>query len=93
MRTPKTFFATRAAVLANGARQTDKTALAQAIAAKTGAQQLTLDDAATLGLAAVDPAGQIADEAGRMVLDEVQKVADLFSAVKLAVDRERRQCV
>lgn len=43
-------------VLLNGARQTGKTTLAQALAAKSGAQYFTLDDAATLALAAGDPA-------------------------------------
>ena len=44
-------------VLLNGARQTGKTTLAQALAEKTGAQYFTLDDAATLALAAGDPTG------------------------------------
>ena len=46
-------------VLLNGARQTGKTTLAQAIAT-TGAQYFTFDDAATLGLAGGDPAGLFA---------------------------------
>lgn len=46
-------------VLLNGARQTGKTTLAQAIAEESGAQYFTLDDAATLALAAADPAGFI----------------------------------
>jgi len=36
--------------LLNGARQTGKTTLAQAMATTTGAQYFTFDDAATLGL-------------------------------------------
>ena len=44
-------------VLLNGARQTGKTTLARAMAEKTGAEYFTLDDAATLALAASDPAG------------------------------------
>lgn len=47
------------AVLLNGARQTGKTTLAQALAEKNGAQYFTMDDAATLALAAGDPAGFI----------------------------------
>ena len=35
-------------VLLNGARQTGKTTLVQAMATRTGAQYFTLDDAATL---------------------------------------------
>jgi len=46
-------------VLLNGARQTGKTTLAQALANRTGAQYFTLDDAATLGIVAGDPNGFI----------------------------------
>ncbi len=46
-------------VLLNGARQTGKTTLAQAMAAAPGVQYFTLDDAATLALAAGDPSGFI----------------------------------
>ena len=42
-------------VLLNGARQTGKTTLAQALAAGSGAQYFTLDDFATLALAAGEP--------------------------------------
>ena len=42
-------------LLLNGAPQTGKSTLAQAIAEKTGAQYFTLDDSATLALAAGDP--------------------------------------
>lgn len=77
-------------VLLNGARQTGKTTLAQAVAARTGAQYFTLDDAATLGLAAGDPAGFVRNLAGPVVLDEIQKAPQLFPAIKLAVDRDRR---
>jgi len=77
-------------VLLNGARQTGKTTLAQAIAGKTGADYFTLDDAATLALAAGDPAGFIRNLTGPVVLDEIQKAPDLFPAIKLAVDRNRQ---
>ena len=76
-------------VLLNGARQTGKTTLAQAIAEKTGAKYFTLDDAATLALAAGDPAGFIRNLSGPVVLDEIQKAPDLFPAIKLAVDKDR----
>jgi len=77
-------------VLLNGARQTGKTTLAQAIAGKTGAQYFTLDDSATLALAAGDPAGFIRNLSGPVVLDEIQKAPDLFPAIKLAVDKNRK---
>jgi len=76
-------------VLVNGARQTGKTTLVQAIAQETGADYFTLDDAATLGLIAGDPAGFIHGLDGPVVLDEIQKAPMLFPAIKLAVDKDR----
>lgn len=77
-------------VLLNGARQTGKTTLAQAIAAGSGARYYTLDDYATLALAAGDPAGFIRNLSGPVVIDEIQKAPELFPAIKLAVDKDRQ---
>jgi hypothetical protein len=77
-------------VLLNGARQTGKTTLARAIAEKTGAEYFTLDDSATLALAAGDPAGFIRNLNGPVVLDEIQRAPDLFPAIKVSVDKNRR---
>jgi len=77
-------------VLLNGARQTGKTTLAQEMAAASGFQCFTLDDATTLGLAVGDPSGFIRNLAGPVVIDEIQKAPELFSAIKLAVDKDRR---
>lgn len=77
-------------VLLNGARQTGKTTLARAVAARTGAAYLSFDDSATLGLASADPAGFVGGLPQRVVLDEVQKAPGLFPAIKFAVDRRRR---
>lgn len=77
-------------VLLNGARQTGKTTLAQALAEKTGAQYFTLDDSATLALAAGDPAGFIRNLNGPVVLDEIQRAPDLFPAIKVSVDKNQR---
>ena len=77
-------------VLLGGARQTGKTTLVQAIAEKHGARYFTFDDAATLALAAGDPAGFIRNLSGPVVLDEIQKAPALFPAIKLEVDKNRR---
>jgi hypothetical protein len=77
-------------VLLNGARQTGKTTLAQVIASEFYAQYYTLDDYATLALAAGDPAGFIGNLSGPIVIDEIQKAPDLFPAIKLVVDKDRR---
>ncbi|MBI2435854.1 MAG: ATP-binding protein [Candidatus Hydrogenedentes bacterium] len=78
------------AVLLNGARQTGKTTLVKAIAETSGAAYFTLDDAATLALIAGDPSGFIRGLTGPVVVDEVQKVPELFPAIKLSVDRNRK---
>ena len=77
-------------VLLNGARQTGKTTLAQALAAGSGAQYFTFDDLATLALTAGDPSGFIRNLTGPVVLDEIQKAPNLFPAIKLAVDKDRQ---
>ena len=77
-------------VLLNGARQTGKTTLAQELATAPGSQYFTLDDAATLALAAGDPAGFIRNLTGPVVIDEIQKAPDLFPAIKRAVDQHRQ---
>ena len=76
-------------VLLNGARQTGKTTLVRSFAEKTGARYFTLDDYATLALAAGDPAGFIRNMSGPVVIDEIQKAPELFPAIKLAVDKDR----
>lgn len=78
-------------VLLNGARQTGKTTLARAVVGeRAGARYYTLDDAATLGAAAGDPAGFLHGAGGLTVIDEVQKAPALFPAIKVGVDRDRR---
>jgi len=77
-------------VLLNGARQTGKTTLAQKIAGDLSAAYLTLDDATVLAAAGSDPAGFLSGYEGPTVIDEVQKVPDLFPAIKLLVDRNRK---
>lgn len=77
-------------VLLNGARQTGKTTLAQVVAAQIRAPFLTLDDAATLALAASDPDGFVRQLPRPIAIDEIQKAPALFPAIKLAVDRNRQ---
>ncbi|MDY0000257.1 MAG: ATP-binding protein [Polyangia bacterium] len=77
-------------VLLNGARQTGKTTLVRAIASETGHAYLTFDDVSTAAAAGSDPSGFIQSLKGKVVLDEVQKVPQLFPAIKIAVDRDRQ---
>lgn len=78
-------------VLLAGARQTGKSTLASAFAQGVHpATYFTLDDAAVLSAAAGDSQGFVLGLRGNAVLDEVQRVPDLFRAIKLTVDRDRR---
>ena len=78
-------------VLLHGARQAGKSTLAQEIASGPHpARYLTLDDATVFAAAKSDPAGFIAGLENSVVIDEVQRVPDLFVPIKAAVDRDRR---
>jgi predicted AAA+ superfamily ATPase len=77
-------------VLINGARQTGKSTLVQSLAQEEHpALYITLDDASVLAAAQQDPAGFISQFDGPVILDEVQRVPDLFLAIKATVDRCR----
>ncbi|MEK7403850.1 MAG: AAA family ATPase, partial [Acidobacteriota bacterium] len=76
-------------VFLHGARQVGKSTLAKHLAAtEHRARYLTLDDAASLAAARHDPAGFLAGIHGPIVIDEVQRVPELFLAIKTEVDRE-----
>lgn len=78
-------------VLLHGARQAGKSTLAQEIAAGPHpARYLTFDDTPALAAAKADPAGFIAGLESPVVLDEVQRVPELFTPIKAVVDRSRR---
>ena len=78
-------------VLLSGARQTGKSFLTQWLASSIHpAQYLTLDDVGVLSAVSSDPAGFLAGLSGPVVLDEVQRAPELFRALKLEVDRDRR---
>src|SRR5690606_12964038 len=74
----------------NGARQVGKSTLVQSIASERDWPYYTLDDATTLAAIGHDPEGFLAGIDGTVVLDEVQRVPELFLAIKAATDRDRR---
>ena len=74
-------------VLVHGPRQCGKTTLAQTL---TGYAYITFDDAVQLAAAKADPVGFVADLPERVILDEVQRVPELFASLKAVVDRDRR---
>jgi predicted AAA+ superfamily ATPase len=77
-------------VYLQGARQTGKSTLAQAIAQQRGFDYLTLDAAAVFAAADADPEGLVAGLSRPTAVDEVLRVPGLALAIKAAVDRHRR---
>lgn len=74
-----------------GARQVGKSTLLEQVAAaeRAGRVVLTLDDQAVRTAASTDPAGFIATLDTPVAIDEVQRVPDLMTEIKLRVDRDR----
>ncbi|MPZ78051.1 MAG: DUF4143 domain-containing protein [Deltaproteobacteria bacterium] len=76
-------------VLIHGPRQCGKTTLAQIIGERKRYAYLSFDDVVLCTAAQADPVGFAGDLPERVILDEVQRVPALFSALKVAVDRKR----
>ena len=76
-------------VLIHGPRQSGKTTLARAVGKARGYDYFSFDDESARAAVARDPAGFVADLPGRVILDAVQRVPTLFTALKAAVDRKR----
>lgn len=77
-------------VFLRGARQTGKSTLMLHIAEQMyPARYMTLDNAVTLSAAASDPVGFLSGLEKPVVIDEIQRVPELFLAIKEDVDRNR----
>jgi len=76
-------------VLLRGARQTGKTTLAKSIAAKMGYNYVTFDHLPSLVAAKNDPIEFIARLQKPVILDEIQRVPELFLPIKQDVDENR----
>lgn len=77
------------AVLIHGPRQSGKTTLAQTVGRKRAYRYFNLDDDVLRGAAEEDPMGFVGDLPGHAILDEVQRVPALFTALKSAIDNDR----
>jgi predicted AAA+ superfamily ATPase len=77
-------------VLLQGPRQCGKTSLARSVAEPAGFGYLSFDDDNLARAARADPLGFVTDLPPKMVLDEVQRVPELFTTLKLVVDRDRQ---
>lgn len=78
-------------ILLQGARQTGKSTLIRhLIAARKVAKYATLDDLATFSAVKNDPVGFLQGAGEHLAIDEVQRVPELFLAIKHMVDEKRR---
>lgn len=78
-------------VLVEGPRQSGKSVLARdLVGAQRPAGYVTLDDALTLASAHEDPQGFILGLVDPVIIDEVQRAPEMFLAIKLSVDKDRR---
>ncbi|CAN5242635.1 ATP-binding protein [soil metagenome] len=81
---------TRRVLLLSGSRQCGKTTLAKELVAKDTLYR-TLDDLALRQLAESDPQGFVQHSSNTMIIDEVQHVPALLSAIKMIVDADTRK--
>ncbi len=77
------------AVLVNGPRQCGKTTLVRLVGEPRGYDFISFDDDVARAAAETDPAGFVAGLPERVILDEVQRVPSLFTALKREIDRDR----
>ena len=77
-------------VLLQGPRQCGKTTLARSVAEPAGFGYLSFDDDNLVRAARADPLGFVTDLPAKMVLVEVQRVPEIFTTLKLVVDRDRQ---
>ena len=63
--------------------------MARIVGDELGYSYYTFDDETARAAASSDPVGFVLDLADHVVLDEVQRVPEIFSAIKLVIDRDR----
>ncbi|MEJ1355061.1 MAG: ATP-binding protein [Candidatus Sedimenticola sp. (ex Thyasira tokunagai)] len=77
-------------ILIHGSRQCGKTTLAIEFGQQYGYHYLSFDDDIQREAAQSDPVGFVQHLPELTILDEVQRVPDLFTAIKISVDRNRK---
>jgi predicted AAA+ superfamily ATPase len=77
------------AVLIHGPRQCGKTTLSRAVGERRRYRYFSFDDEALRRAAEQDPVGFVAGLPERSILDEVQRVPELFTTLKDVIDRRR----
>jgi hypothetical protein len=73
-------------VLITGARQSGKSTLAMGLCEN----YITLDDITILSLAKSDPVMFVSNLKTPIIIDEIQKAPELLSAIKMAIDNDRK---
>ncbi len=76
-------------VIVSGMRQTGKTTMLRQDPLFSTRRNITLDDFSSLAAAQRDPESLVGGP-GPLTIDEVQRVPELFIAIKATVDRDRR---
>ena len=77
------------AVLIHGPRQCGKTTLARMVGTPKKYEYISFDDDVLTESAKKDPIGFVNELPKRVILDEVQKVPNIFSALKKEIDNHR----
>ena len=77
------------AVLIHGPRQCGKTTLARTVGEPLGYRYFSFDDDALRAAAGNDPTGFANRLPPKAILDEVQRVPEIFTALKASIDRRR----
>jgi uncharacterized protein len=80
-------------ILLNGARQVGKSTLCKSLIEEGifQATYLTMDDPVLLGAAASDPMGFLLDQPDLLIIDEIQRVPELFISLKKLIDDDRQK--
>ncbi len=76
-------------VLIHGPRQSGKTTLARTVGEPRGYRYVSFDDPAICAAARNDPIGFVSELSAKTILDEVQRVPEIFTSLKAAIDRRR----
>jgi len=77
------------AVLIHGPRQSGKTTLARTVGEPRGYRFVSFDDEAVSSAARNDPVGFVSSLPAKCILDEVQRVPEIFTSLKAAIDQRR----
>lgn len=79
------------AVFLGGPRQSGKSTLVRQLAGEAGdARVITFDDLSDRAIARTSPQDFVDNLRGLVILDEVQRVPEIFLPLKLSIDRDRR---